>query len=402
MRRSLAGLCAVAVSCGLGVAQAPAALSAGEISVLAYSLVEPDPGNDMACSQTVLSFTRQDGQPFQEGQYLDVDYSFAYNQKYEELRESWSIPHEPAGQFRIRNTTGETQGPLAVPVPFALCTYQFDSILVEGAIDRVRVRATLTGDGLAPPPIEFDVPVVPWSPATQTASQVITECNKEPLMGGFEGNLIIDEVKRATKVGSRARLAGTLFRSGLVAGNDTLKIYKLKTDDSDLDSGRVGTLVATTTTDERGQFEVSVPVGKGRKYKLVTFLAVAPPRGAPIGPVPGPFPEERFSLIFNRAEKGRYEGGSKDWIPQQSQECLSAYAAYSASSSEDDDDGPFPEILLPAAAYAANKFRGAKDKSIYASNREWERRTGGKCTISWWERNGRRVSGYTVTCDGSR
>lgn len=397
MRRFVSGLSAVALVAGLGLVAIPPAKAAGEISVLAYPLMQPDPRNDMACSQTVLSFTRQDGQPFQEGQYLDIEYSFAYNQKYERLTESWSPPRQPTELVFIQNVTGESQGPLAVPVPFSLCTYHFDSILLEGPIDRVRVRATLSGAGFAPPPIEFDVPIIPWSPETEIVSNVITECDQDTVYGGFDGNLVVDEVKRAKKVGSRARLAGTLFRSGLVAGNDTLKIYK-----SDFDTGRAGKLVATATTDERGQFEVSVPVGKGDSYKLVTFLAVAPPRGTPIGPVPGPFPEETFSLIFNRAKNGRYEGGAKDWIPEQSQACLNAYAAYSSSAAANDDDGPFPEILLPAAAYAANKYRGAKGKRTYASNNDWMRRTGGQCTISWWERNGRRVSGYTVTCDKRR
>lgn len=394
MRRSISAFCSAALIAGLGIMASPAATAAGEIAALAYPMTQPDPRNEMACSQTVLSFTRQDGQPFQEGQYLDVEYSFPYNQKYERLTESWSLPRQPTGLVPIRSVTGEKQGPLAVPVPFELCGYHFDSILLEGPIERVRVRATLSGAGFAPPPIEFDVPVVPWSPEAEIVSNVITECDQDTIYGGFEGNLIVDEVKRAKKVGSRARLAGTLFRSGLIAGNDTLKIYKSEFDDS-----RPGKLVATTTTDERGQFEVSVPVGKGDNYKLVTFLAVAPPRGAPIGPVPGPFPEETFSLIFNRAKKGRYEGGAKDWIPEQSQACLNAYAAYSASGSAGSEDGPLPEILLPAAAYAANKYRGAKGKRAYASDQEWERRTGGRCTISWWERNGRRVSGYTVTCD---
>ena len=397
MKGIVVRLCSVALLSGLSVASSPTAAASAEISVLAYPLLEPNPQDEMACSQTVLSFSRPDGRPFQEGQSLAIEYTFAYNQKYASFAATWSRPREPIGNVLIRNGTGESQGPIAVPVPFALCTYHFKSPLLEGSIERVRVRASLSGSGSGNVPIEFDVPIIPWSPTSELITRVIDQCKQESMLQGFEGNLVVEEVKRARKVGSRAQLAGTLFRSGLVAPNDTLKIYK-----SDFNSGRVGDLVATTSTDERGQFEVSVPVGKGDKYRLVTFVAVAPPRASPIGPIPGPFPEETFSLIFNRAKDGRYEGGAKDWIPEQSAICLSAYAALGASGASNDDDGPFPEILLPAAAYAANKYRGAKGKRAYTSQSEWMRKTGGACRISWLERNGRRVSGYTVTCDRLR
>lgn len=271
---------------------------------------------------------------------------------------------------------------------------------MQGPVTRVRIKATLLGSGLDSSPVEADVEVVPWSPGVELVSRLITECKRETLYGGFEGNLLISQKALPKKAGDRARLAGTMFRSGIVAPNDTVSFYKSDFDlwQSDLLLNDLGKPLATTTTDGNGQFEVSLPIGKPDTNKLVTILAVAPARAEPIGPIPGPFPQEAFPLIFNWSKQGRYEPSLKDWIPQQSPACLAAYAAYSAEGALGPDGSP--TSTRPLAIYLAGKaLAGAKGKRAYASENEWDLKTGGECTVSWWERNGRRVSGYTVTCD---
>ena len=383
------------------IAPPPASASTGDLAVLAYPLLAPDPNVSQACSETVLSFTRQDGAAFREGQYIQVKYQFTYNDSYAVSNGRWSDPWKPdSGLHFIKQASGFPAGPTTVAVPFSLCTFQFNSYFVKGVVNRVRIKASLAGGGLTSGAVESDVEVIPWSPGTELVSRLISECKRETLYGGFDGNLLISQKSRPRKVGDRAQLAGTLFRSGLVAPNDTIRFYKSDFDlgSADLALNELGAPVATATTDANGQFEVSLPIGKPDNYKLVTFMAIAPARAEPIGPIPGPFPEEAFPLVFNWAKQGRYETSLKDWIPQQSAACLAAYAAYSAEGAVGPDGSS--TSTRPLVLYLAGKaLAGAKGKKAYPSANDWDRTTGGSCRISWWERNGRRVSGYTVTCD---
>ncbi len=394
-------VCLVAFLTSGLVALPRATASTGDLAVLAYPLLSPDPAVDRACSETVLSFTRLDGAAFREGQFIEVQYQFTYNDSYAVGKGQWSDPWRPdSGLHSIKQASGFPSGPTTVAVPFSLCTFQFNSYFVKGVVSRVRIKAQLSGGGLNSSPVESDVEVIPWSPGTALVSGLISECKRETLYGGFDGNLLISQKSRPRRVGDRARIAGTLFRSGIVAPNDTVRFYKSDFDlgQADLALNQLGPLVATATTDANGQFEVALPIGKPDDYKLVTFMAVAPARAEAIGPIPGPFPEEAFPLVFNWAKQGRYETGLKDWIPQQTPACLAAYAAYSADGALGPDGAP--TITRPLALYLAGKaLAGAKGKKAYPSASDWELTTGGSCRISWWERNGRRVSGYTVTCD---
>jgi hypothetical protein len=391
----------LAALAGLITVPSQASASPGDLAVLAYPLLAPDPGVDRACSETVLSFTRQDGAAFREGQTIRVQYQFTYNDSYAVSNGRWSDPWKPdSGIHFIKQASGFPGGPTTVAVPFSLCTFQFNSSFVKGVVSRVRIKASLSGGGLNSGSVESDVEVIPWSAGTALVSRLISECKRETLYGGFDGNLLISQKSRPKRVGDRARLAGTLFRSGIVAPNDTVRFYKSDFDlgSADLALNDLGAPVATATTDANGQFEVSLPIGKPDDYRLVTFMAVAPARAEPIGPIPGPFPEEAFPLVFNWAKQGRYETSLKDWIPQQSPACLAAYAAYSAEGAVGPDGSP--TNTRPLALYLAGKaLAGAKGKKAYTSADNWELTTGGSCRISWWERNGRRVSGYTVTCD---
>lgn len=124
--RSLtAGLCIIASLVGSLTNPPNAGASPGDMAVLAYPLLAPDPNVDRACSQTVLSFTRLDGAAFRQRQFIDVQYQFTYNDPAAVKGGRWSDPWKPDGMHIIADAAGAPGGPMTVAVPFSLCTFQF-------------------------------------------------------------------------------------------------------------------------------------------------------------------------------------------------------------------------------------------------------------------------------------
>jgi len=320
-----------------------------------------------------------------------------YNDPTAVAENRWLIPHAPnAGISILPKELNTSSKPRTIPIPFALCTSQLQTSGVVGQVTRVRVRGELPETSGNKPIVEGDVEIIPWGPEAQIVSSLISDCKYSEDIESFDGNLLVTQARKPNRIGDRSQLSGTLFRAGIPATRDQITFYRTERFGSQKPKGSP---LATTRTNDVGEFSVAIPIGKGDRYGLVTILGIAPSRAESIGPVPGPFPEERFTLIFNWSKKRVYEAGSQDWFPRQSQDCINSYREYDAYAANNKER--FKRERHPFIMYFSNKaFSGSKGKRSYSSVWEWRRTTGGNCTISWWERNGRRISGYTVTCDG--
>jgi hypothetical protein len=358
----------------------------------------PNPTIPEACSETAISVSKSAGKPFAQGEQVKVSYQLTYNDPKSVAEDLWSVPHLPSGGLAsIPNNTVKSKVPQPVPIGFGLCTFQLQTPVVEGQVSkvRVRVRVEFNDFGGTTKIVEGDLEIIPWGPEAEIATKLISECKISEDIEPFDGNLLATQTRTPNRVGDKSTLSGTLFRNGIPAPLDQITFYKTNSIKS---RKPVGAPIGTAKTNARGEFSVAIPLGKPGKYKLVTILGIAAARVASIGPIPRPFPEEKFDLIFNWSESGKYETGSRDWFPRQASGCRDSYRDYIDYAN--DNDERFKRDKHPFIMYAASKaVKGAKGKRSYSSDWEWRANTGGSCTISWWERNGRRISGYTVRCD---
>jgi hypothetical protein len=377
----------------LGVSGSPASAEPAGLAAQVQPMFSPDPQDSLSCTSTQIDLTRQDGTPFNDGDRLKVETQLAYNDPVAVQLDMWSIPMEPyMGMFVVR----ESQQPsmTSITMPFGLCKFMVTGPRVENPpVTKIKVRITAENGFPRLAPLIFDMDLIPWGEEAYLVERVRETCAKQGSGAPFESNLVVTQRKTTTKPGGDISVVGTLFRSGIPSPNDTLNLYTGKVKSPNYR----GELLASTTTNAQGAFEFTFPMQKKDKYGLVAYNVAAPARSNPIGPVLGPFDPFNFTLVFNMKKKGKLEPSLTSWIPQQSDACLKAYASYSTYISS--RPYAFNDNRNPLLIYAAKQvFPGSAGKKSYAESSTWRADTGGRCYLSWWERNGVRVSGYTYSC----
>lgn len=356
-------------------------------------MFSPDPQDSFSCPSTQIDLTRADGKPFNDGDRFKVEVQLSYNDPIAVQLDIWSIVDDPyLGAFTVRSR--EQASLTTITMPFGLCKSSVTGPRVENPpVKKLKVRITPENGFPRLAPLIFDLDLIPWGEEAWLVEQVREYCAERGPRAPFDSNLVVAQTKRATKLGNEIKVVGTLFRAGVPSPNDSLTLYATKAKSPNYR----GPLLATTTTNSSGAFEFRFPMQKADKYGLVSYSVEAPQRTAPIGPILGPFDPFAFTLVFNMKKKGLLEPSLTNWIPQQSDSCYKAYVSYSTYIGS--RPHAFNDDRNPLLVYAAKQaFLGSTGKKSYTDSATWRAATGGRCYVSWWERNGVRVSGYTYSC----
>ena len=134
------------------------------------------------------------------------------------------------------------------------------------------------------------------------------------------------------KPGEKMTIKGTLYRAGLIAANDTVKLVKV------IDQTKSKT-VATAITDKDGKYSFTFVL---EKYPQAIFYELqVPERKKDLGPVPGPFPAKKW-LIFTDCDKGctlnKVSIGDTPPVNSFSEACLESLSFYNLVLSQGDDE----------------------------------------------------------------
>lgn len=225
------------------------------------------------------------------------------------------------------------------------------------------------------------------------------------------------------KPGEKMTIKGTLYRAGLIAPNDTVKLVKVVNE-------KTSKTIATTTTDQEGKYSFTFTV---ETYpKAILYEIHVPERKKDLGPVPGPFPANKW-VVFIDCDKGCTinKSSSVDQAPVNTftDTCLESLSFYNLVLSQGDDDNSrllrrvviYPIIskivrsrsdsnasAASAAAVASSSSASSSStapRAISGSSGSTSARSGssssggGRCYVrGYTTKKGKRVSGYWRSC----
>lgn len=229
------------------------------------------------------------------------------------------------------------------------------------------------------------------------------------------------------KPGEKMTIKGTLYRAGLIASNDTVKLVKI----TDLTSRKI---IATTTTDAGGKYSFTFTL---ESYpKAIYYEINVPERKKELGPISGPFPEKKWP-VFIDCDKGctikKYIVGDKAPVNTFTETCLESLSFYNLVLSQGDDENSrllrkvvlYPIIssivrsrsdvnassvsgaavassTSPNSPSASNSSSSASDSSGSIGSNSSSSSSGGgggRCYVSGYTtKKGTRVKGYYRSC----
>jgi uncharacterized membrane protein YgcG len=224
------------------------------------------------------------------------------------------------------------------------------------------------------------------------------------------------------KAGEKMTIKGTLYRAGLVAPNDTVKLIKVVNEST-------SKTIATVTTDKDGKYSFTFTL---ETFPRALFYEIhVPERKKDLGPITGPFPEKKWP-VFIDCDKGctikKISAGDKPPVNSFTDTCLESLSFFNLALSQGDDENSrllrkvvvYPIISTivrsrseantsaasAAAVSSAASSSSAQSRATTGSSGSTSARSGssssgggGRCYVrGYTTKKGKRVSGYYRSC----
>ena len=363
------------------------------INAVIYPLYKPDFDSPGLCSQSSVTVSRNDGQPFSgEGDRIEIEVK---------AKESTLGGYLTSSSKMITKDIYTNLEATSVSVPISLCMRNITGQYISGEISEVDIVIVYKkGYTIAVGGFSAKVKLLAKTPEAQAIEKLIKDCNFQSKPDWVAP---IVQSKKDVQKGKPVTLAGTFFRNGIPSPGDTLRIYEeFNTDPT---RGNVK-LLATSTTDQNGVFSFTfIPKSKNGIY-TVTFQA----RTTPLGPLAGPFDSGSFIVSVDCKSTCNYRPSITDWIPKHSDTCIDAFQKYDLNFASRSDtglmypnrDGRIPFLykkVFPGSASKNSYFNESEASYGGYSSKSSGSSSGGRCYVSGYTtKTGKRVSGYYRSC----
>ena len=377
------------------------------------SIIEPLANT---CEEGNLSISRSDGLPFDQGDNVKVN---VFNANNAELSLALVTKSALAGDKQIA-------------AKVRIC--QADPAYIGAAQDYRLVMTYSDALGYFVQSQEYKFRLISRTEVTNfsqyAVSQVRTKCtfNQRVIQNAYV------QSGATRKPGEKMTIKGTLYRAGLIAPNDTVKLVKVVNE-------KTSKTVATTTTDQDGKYSFTFTV---ETYpKAILYEIHVPERKKDLGPVPGPFAANKW-VVFINCDKGctinKSSEVDKPPVNTFTDTCLESLSFYNLVLTQGDDENSrllrnvviYPIIsnivksrsesnasaasaAAIASSAAATSSSNNSNSSSASSSSTAPRATsgssgstsarskssgssGGRCYVRPHTRNGKRVSGYWRSC----
>ncbi len=377
------------------------------------SIIEPLANT---CEEGNLSISRSDGLDFSQGDNVKVNVFNANN-----------------GELSLALVTKSAlAGDKQIAVKVRIC--QADPAYIGAAQDYRLVMTYSDAPGYFVQSQEYKFRLISRTEVTNfsqyAVSQVRTKCT-------FDQRVIQNAYVQSgatRKPGEKMTIKGTLYRAGLIAPNDTVRLVKVVNE-------KTSKTVATTTTDQDGKYSFTFTV---ETYpKAILYEIHVPERKKDLGPVPGPFPANKW-VVFINCDKGctldKSSEVDKTPVNTFTDTCLESLSFYNLVLTQGDDENSrllrnvviYPIIsnivksrsesnasaasaaAIASSAAAANSSNNSQSSSASSSSTapratsgssgstsarsKSSGSSGGRCYVRPHTRNGKRVSGYWRSC----
>lgn len=223
----------------------------------------------------------------------------------------------------------------------------------------------------------------------------------------FDNNAVIEQNQAQSTASGYSVLKGTLFRSGLVAANQTIEVLKKKAGSYEL--------LQTLKTDSTGQFTLKFNFPKSQVGTFHHVYLVAQESASGAGLLNEAFSAVEVEISLKWLSKGlTYVAGLSDWVPAQTSGCDTSLSQL--SQAEDDERHPVAWFVAKKIYYGMkNKTQKSTQQNTSTSGRQlipsspsssnWSSSSSGsisgvrKCYVrGYTTRTGKRVSGYYRSC----
>jgi len=375
-------------------------ISKDGLEVKVFPVYAPDINKDKDCTEGSIGVSRIDGLAFSERDAFTVTSSFSEGgagftpQMQNGIRDLEGVPSFSDRKYVLVYPFAK-ELPKTVALNFNVCSFDFTSWQVNKVPTKldvtVRYFKNLTS---AVAEITVPVQIYPRDSEATLISELRKECGQNWMKKSFTYNMTLEQFGSPKKSGDSVRIAGTLFRHGFPSPSDEIGLF--------LESKGVSAprkFVMKVVTDEKGQFEFKFPIVRQKNSKTSEYVIVAYNRAQPIGPIPGPFDEMAYNVIFQWGPTAKYYPDFSDWVPGHTKACKEKIESYSelvttgqAKIFSDDRNR-----LLWFTAKSV--YYGFKGKQSYTSTSNWNSKSGGRCYVSGYTTSsGKRVSGYYRRC----
>lgn len=377
-----------------------ASVSNSGLNVNVYPLYAPDINDEKDCTEGAIGVSKVDGTSFSERDTFELSGTFPENNN--ALITFIQNGHRGNDGFASVSRTKfvlalpyTKEFPKLVTLRIKLCSSDLVISKIYQVPKLINVKIVYFRNYLTPAAtITVPVEILPRDFEANLISELRKECGQDSIMKKFVYNMTLEQSGIPRKDGDKVKIAGTLFRHGFPTPNDEITLL--------LESEKYADpreFVAKTMTDEKGQFVFSFPIKKKKSSKTSIYVIIAQNRAEPIGPIPGPFDEYSYQVVFYWEPTARYFPGPRDWVPQHTQVCKEKVDAYnklvatSQTNIFEDDRNRFAWFTAKSIYY------GFKNKKSYLSTSDWDVKTGGRCFVNGYTtKSGKRVSGYFRSC----
>jgi hypothetical protein len=381
-------------------------------------IYKPDLASPQSCTTGSIAIWREDGEPFQSGEQLDVSL-YAYYPEDRKRSSIWVTKAFPEIGYDLFSRTADTK----IGAKYRLCADawqkssfrpNFSALFLE-IIYSMNYGSTQAGRYTA------IIPILPKDNEAVAIEKVEKSCP----FSNFEDNAVPVVSPATVGRGKMVTISGTYFIKGVPVPNQPIAIYKeVFTQVGD----RKVTELGKDVTNKEGAFEFRFKFSP-EKGDPMPFLTIARPiRTEQIGFLHGPF-DSTFSSISFICEKGKCKympGGTyTDFIPEFPEQCLAAFKEYDDVFGVGAGLGTgvginFADDRNLIAWLGRKVFRGSKNKVSFTA--EWISKdsdftqrdarnigksggssgsTGikGRCYVrGYTTKTGKRVSGYYRSC----
>jgi hypothetical protein len=376
-------------------------MTANGLNVRVFPIYSPDMNDEDDCTEGSISVSRTDGTAFSLKDTFNLRSSligkdgfinYVYHPQ-NGLRDENGISRSTDGKYALIYPYAKKL-PKVMALNFAICTFDFIR-KVEKMPRSIDVEIEYLRDLTIPiSKFTFPVQILPRDSEAKLISDLRKECGQNLLRKKFTYNLTVEQSGSPRRSGDPIALSGTLFRHGFPSPNDEIALYLESETYKDS-----RTLVASTKSDSKGQFEFSFLISRKKNSITSQYVIVVQSRAEPIGPISGPFDEMAYQVTFLWEPTARYIQASTDWVPTHTELCKQQLNIYNSFASNqqirifEDDNNRLIWFTAKSLLF------GFKNKKSFSSQGEWRLKSGGTCFVSGYTtRTGKAVNGYSRRC----